>query len=112
MKLSIESLEAVGAFAGQPIARTVQWQQMDENGEWQDLSAETFVRRASCATLEGETRAISQGKDTIATRIAAEICDEHGEAVFTYEQASALNEALSKALFETLIEVNRRVVKS
>lgn len=112
MKLSVDTLTEIGAFAGKPVPRSIAWSQQDEAGEWQEFTADTYVRRASCATLENETRAITSGLETMATRIASEICDENGAPVFTYEQAIMLNEDLSRALFEALIEVNARKAKS
>lgn len=106
MKLSIESVTEVGGFAGEPVPKTIEWKQIDDEGVEQEFKADTFVRRGSCASFEREARAVSDGKDMVATRIAWSICDESGQPVFNYEQALSLRDTLTAALFKAVTEVN------
>lgn len=106
MQISVESLREVGAFAGQPVKKTIEWTQIDDDGNEQQFSAFTYIRRDSCASFERQARSLSEGRETVATRIASSVCDENGALVFTYEQALELRDTISAALFKAIIEVN------
>jgi hypothetical protein len=112
MKLNIENLQQIGAFVGQPIKKTITWAQVDPDGTAKEFTADTYIRRGSCATLESEARMSGDGKKMFAVRIASSVCDENGEPILTYEQALDLNDGLSAALFAAVIEVNPRVAKT
>ncbi|MBD1589669.1 phage tail assembly chaperone family protein, TAC [Pseudomonas typographi] len=78
MKLNIQSLQTIGAFTGRPIEKTVEWYQ----GE-QRLSAEVFVRPLGFQSAVSDVLASTGRVDGVAGRIAASICDEDGNPVFT-----------------------------
>lgn len=111
MKLTIDGLREVGGFAGQPVHKTIEWIQIDDEGNEHTLTAETFIRRDSCSSFERQSRAFSEGREMIATRIASNVCDDTGAQIFTYEQAMDLRDSLSAALFKAIVEVNPREKK-
>lgn len=112
MELTVDALKQLGGFVTAPVEREVVWSQRDESGELQEYTATTYVRRASCATFESEIRAFHDKREMVATRIASSICDKHGAAVFTYEQAIELTDTLAAALFKVITEVNPHAPKS
>ena len=109
MKLSIDSLQAVGAFTGAPVEREIKWQQGDE-----ELTATVYVRRLSYNSALEDLKSLSRKTEAAAGRIASCICDENGNAVFTVEditgeadpQRGPLNSELTFALLGVIAEVN------
>lgn len=77
MKLSIDSLQGVGAFTGRPVEQEITWKQGD-----QEFTASIFVRPIGYQSAVAPLVA-GKGADPVAVRIAACICDEDGKAIFT-----------------------------
>lgn len=73
MKLSIATLNQTGAFSAKPVEREITW-----NGQ----TMKTYVRHLSYQTAVGDINS-ANGADWVASRIAASICDELGNPVFT-----------------------------
>jgi len=107
MELNISSLQASGAFTGCPVEKEIKWKQGNE-----ELSATAFVRRLSYKSAVSDVKQF--GKDVIAGRIAACICDKDGKPVFSVEditgESSAergpLDHNLTIALLSAIAEVN------
>ncbi|UJW24036.1 MULTISPECIES: phage tail assembly chaperone family protein, TAC [Pseudomonas] len=78
MKLTLEALKGAGSFTGRPVEKEVKWRQ---NGT--DFNATVFVRPLGYQTAVGDVISVASKQDTIAARIAASICDEHGNPVFS-----------------------------
>lgn len=78
MELNVKSLQEAGAFTGCPVEKEIKWEQGGK-----ELSATAFVRKLSYKTAVSDCR--QYGKDVIAGRIAACICDKDGKPVFTVE---------------------------
>jgi len=78
MQLSIKSLQTVGAFTGRPIEKSIEWEQGG-----QQLSATVFVRPLGFQSAVNDALASTGRMDGVAGRIAASICDEEGNPVFT-----------------------------
>lgn len=79
MKLSIDTLKSTGSFTGRPVEKEISWKQ----GE-QMLTATVFVRPLGYqAAVSDVLSAGGKQKDNIAGRIAAAICDEEGNTVFS-----------------------------
>ncbi|CAH0650527.1 MULTISPECIES: phage tail assembly chaperone family protein, TAC [Pseudomonas] len=78
MKLTLEALKGAGSFTGRPVEKEVKWRQ---NGT--DFTATVFVRPLGYQTAVGDVISVASKQDTIAARIAASICDEHGNPVFS-----------------------------
>lgn len=79
MKLSIDTLKSTGSFTGRPVEKEITWKQ----GE-QVLTATVFVRPLGYqAAVSDVLSAGGKQKDNIAGRIAAAICDEDGNTVFS-----------------------------
>lgn len=109
MKLSIDALQKAGAFTGAPVKREVTWVQ---DGE--ELTATVYVRPLSYRSAIADiTAAVGRG-DSAAGRIAACICDEDGEPVFTADDITGeadpnrgpLNADLTLALLNVIGEVS------
>lgn len=109
---SIAELQALGAFAGQPVKRDVTFH---VNGEEKTLTF--YIRKAAYNTVTTQWRPENQGKDAIALRLASYVCDDKGEPVFTVDDITGtaergpLIETLTIALFATIAEVNGIVDK-
>jgi hypothetical protein len=80
MELSISSLKAAGAFVAAPVKKDIAWH---ADGKLQKASI--YVRIDSFHTLTKRWEEQRVGADATATRIAASVCNEAGEPVFTTE---------------------------
>lgn len=108
MKLTVENLNNSGAFVGAPVERDVTWEQ---NGE--KITATVYVRKLSYASAVADLVSVKSGSDPVAHRIAACICDEFGEPVFSPgditgesdPKRGALNHNLVMALLKLISEV-------
>lgn len=115
MKLSIDSLKGVGAFTGRPVEKEITWKQKDaETLEEVEYKATVYVRPSGYHTATYGAVAASKNQDYTAAYIAALICDESGQSVFTPEDITgqadpkrgALNSSLTIALMIAIQEVN------
>lgn len=79
MKLSIETLRNSGSFTGRPVEKEINWKQGDKA-----FTATVFVRPLGYQSAVSDVlSAGGKQKDNIAGRIAAAICDEEGNTVFS-----------------------------
>lgn len=78
MKLNIESLRQAGSFTGRPVEKEISWRQGSDT-----ITATVFVRPLGYQTAVSDVLAAGGKQDSIAGRIAAAICDEDGNPVFT-----------------------------
>ncbi|HJZ06340.1 MAG TPA: phage tail assembly chaperone family protein, TAC [Patescibacteria group bacterium] len=78
MELNLNSLQAAGAFTGCPVEKEIKW-----NKDGKELSATAYVRKLSYKSAVSDVKQF--GKDVIAGRIAACICDKGGIPVFSVE---------------------------
>ena len=78
MKLTLESLKKTGSFTGRPVAKEITWRQGDET-----FTATVYVRPLGYQAAVSHVLAAGGKQDNIAGRIAAAICDEEGNTVFT-----------------------------
>ncbi|MCW8278916.1 phage tail assembly chaperone family protein, TAC [Pseudomonas sp. PCH199] len=78
MKLSIENLKQAGAFTGRPVEKSISWKQGKN-----EFTATVFVRPLGYQAAVSDVLAINGKQDSVAGRIAASICDEDGNPVFT-----------------------------
>lgn len=78
MKLNIAALQKVGSFTGRPVEKEIQWRQGADT-----LTATVFVRPLGYQAAVSDVLAAGGKQDSIAGRIAAAICDEDGNPVFT-----------------------------
>jgi len=109
MKLTLESLNASGAFTGRPIEKEITWKQGDK-----EFTATVFVRPMGYHAATSDIMAYGGKVDGVAGRIAASICDENGKPVFTpaditgeaVPERGALDGALTVALLVAIQEVN------
>ncbi|MNJ41268.1 hypothetical protein D3C77_361870 [compost metagenome] len=109
MNLSIQSLKEMGAFTGAPVKKTIKWQQGGE-----ELQGEVFVRPLGYRAAVSDLIASAGMQDGIAGRIAASICNEAGEPVFTVAditgdadpERGSLDRNLTTALLTAIGEVN------
>ncbi|HDZ55372.1 MAG TPA: phage tail protein [Pseudomonas xinjiangensis] len=109
MQLSIDSLKQAGAFTGAPVEREITWKQGDKEN-----TATVYVRPLSYRSAVSDLFAAGSKGDPIAGRIAACICDEKGEAVFTAADITGeadpergpLDGGLTMALLAVIGEVN------
>jgi hypothetical protein len=107
MELNINSLQAAGAFTGCPVEKEIKWKQ-----DGKDLSATAYVRKLSYKSAVSDVKQF--GKDVIAGRIAACICDKDGKPVFSVdditgessEERGPLDHNLTIALLGAIAEVN------
>lgn len=108
MKLSIDTLKEAGAFTGAPVEQEITWKQ---DGE--ELTATVYVRPMSYFSARSDLESIARKRDGVAGRIAACICDEDGNPVFTPEdvtgEADPDRGPLSGELTMALLEVIARV---
>lgn len=79
-QLSTDYLKKVGAFTGAPIKKNITW----ELSTGETVEADTYIRPIGYQTARADLTAITNKTDAIAERIAAHICDEKGDPVFTY----------------------------
>lgn len=109
MKLTLDSLKSVGAFTGRPVEKDITWMQGDK-----EVTATVFIRPLGYQAAVSEVIASSGKHDSIAGRIAASICDEDGNAVFTPDditgaadpERGALDGRLTVALLAAIHQVN------
>lgn len=73
MKLTLASLTQSGAFSAKPVEKQI---------EWKGSKMTTYIRHLSYQTAVGQLHSMN-GADPVASRIAASICDELGNAVFS-----------------------------
>lgn len=78
MKLNIDSLRQAGSFTGRPVEKEISWRQGKDT-----ITATVFVRPLGYQTAVSDVLAAGGKQDSIAGRIAAAICDEEGNPVFT-----------------------------
>ncbi len=109
MQLSINGLKAMGAFTGRPVEREIKWTQ-----DGKELTATVFVRPLGYRTAVNDVLSATGKVDSYAGRIAASICDEAGQPVFTVDditgdadpERGALDGGLTVALMMVIAEVN------
>lgn len=77
MKLTLDALKGAGSFTGRPVEKEIKWRQ---NGT--DFTATVYVRPLGYQTAVSDMISVAGKQDSIAGRIAASICDEHGNPVF------------------------------
>lgn len=110
MNLTIENLQAAGAFTGAPVKKEIAWQ----NDEGVELQATVFVRRVGYSAALSDLTAARCKSDPVAGRIASSICDAEGKAVFTPgditgeadPERGPLHHALVMELMRVMGEVN------
>ncbi|TDJ74735.1 phage tail protein [Pseudomonas putida] len=78
MKLNIDTLQQVGSFTGRPVEKEITWRQGSEH-----LTATVYVRPLGYQSAVSDVLAAAGHQDSIAGRIAAAICNEEGQPVFT-----------------------------
>lgn len=78
MKLTLDSLKKAGSFTGRPVAKEITWRQGGET-----FTATVYVRPLGYQAAVSDVLAAGGKQDNIAGRIAAAICDEEGNTVFT-----------------------------
>ena len=79
MKLTLDSLKKTGSFTGRPVEKEITWRQGD-----QTFTATVYVRPMGYQTAVSDVLAAGgKQQDNIAGRIAAAICDEDGNTVFS-----------------------------
>lgn len=78
MKLNIDSLRQAGSFTGRPVEKEINWKQGKDT-----ITATVFVRPLGYQTAVSDVLSAGGKQDSIAGRIAAAICDEDGNPVFT-----------------------------
>lgn len=78
MKLTLDALKGAGSFTGRPVEKEIKWRQ---NGT--DFTATVYVRPLGYQTAVSDVISVAGKQDSIAGRIAASICDEHGNPVFS-----------------------------
>lgn len=115
MKLTLDSLKQHGSFTGRPVEKEITWEQFDkESGEKKEFKATVFVRPMGYYTARSDILAVGGKVDGVAGRIAASICDENGQPVFTPAditgeadpERGALDCNLTVALLVAIQEVN------
>ena len=80
MLLTVETLKKTGSFTGLPVQKEIEW----ESGGVKH-TATTYVRPLGYHAAKADIMALNEGRDRVAERIAAQICDEQGNPVFTAE---------------------------
>lgn len=109
MDVTIGALQEMGAFAGPPVQKVVEWEQ---NGEQMKITA--YVRKLSYRSIASDIKLVNGSGDIVAGRIASCICDEKGQPVFTVADITGeanpergpLNYNLTMALLSAISEVN------
>lgn len=109
MKLTLDSLKSVGAFTGRPVEKEIQWLQAGKM-----MTATVFVRPLGYRTAVNDVLSATGKLESYAGRIAASICDEAGQPVFTVDditgdadpERGALDGSLTVALMMVIAEVN------
>ncbi|WP_440468109.1 phage tail assembly chaperone family protein, TAC [Pseudomonas sp. YH-1] len=80
MQLSLSSLTKMGAFTGAPVEKEITWKQKDSAEEFK---ATVFVRPLGYRTAVSDVLAHTGKVDGVAGRIAASICDQDGNPIFS-----------------------------
>ncbi|VVN74000.1 phage tail assembly chaperone family protein, TAC [Pseudomonas fluorescens] len=109
MQLSINGLKEMGAFTGRPVEREIKWIQGGK-----ELTATVFVRPLGYRTAVNDVLSATGKVESYAGRIAASICNEAGQPVFSVEditgdadpERGALDGNLTVALMMVIAEVN------
>ena len=109
MQRTLDNLKKAGAFTGRPIEKEITWKQGDE-----ELTATVFIRPAGYHAATQGIQASAGKIDGVAGYIAAAVCDEAGNPVFTAKditgeadpERGALDGALTVALLVAIQEVN------
>ncbi|MBC4390435.1 phage tail assembly chaperone family protein, TAC [Raoultella ornithinolytica] len=110
MQLTLDTLKETGAFTGRPVEKEIKWKGRDGK----EYKATVYVRPVGYHSTKVDLLA-SKGKvDPIAGRIAAQICDERGNPIFTEadilgtasEEYGALDGPIVIALLVVIQEVN------
>ncbi|EMX3579529.1 TPA: phage tail assembly chaperone family protein, TAC [Klebsiella pneumoniae] len=110
MQLTLDTLKETGAFTGRPVEKEIKWKGRD--GKEHKVTA--YVRPVGYHSTKVDLLA-SKGKvDPVAGRIAAHICDEEGNPIFTEadilgtasEERGALDGPIVIALLVAIQEVN------
>jgi len=78
MLLTIDTLKGTGSFTGRPVKKEIEW----ESGGVKH-KATTYVRPMGYHSTKADLLSYQGKSDPVAERIAAHICDENGDAVFT-----------------------------
>ncbi|MBF8793613.1 phage tail assembly chaperone family protein, TAC [Pseudomonas monteilii] len=78
MKLTLDALKGAGSFTGRPVEKQIKWKQGADT-----LSATVYVRPLGYQTAVSDVLSATGKQDSVAGRIAAAICDEEGNPVFT-----------------------------
>jgi len=78
MKLTLDSLTKRGSFTGRPVEKEIKWKQGGEA-----ITATVYVRPLGYQAAVSDVLAAGGKQDNIAGRIAAAICDEDGNTIFT-----------------------------
>lgn len=79
MKLTLDSLKKTGSFTGRPVEKEITWKQGEKT-----FTATVYVRPLGYqAAVSDVLAAGGKQQDNIAGRIAAAICDEDGNTVFS-----------------------------
>lgn len=109
MQLTLDNLKKAGAFTGRPIEKEITWKQGEE-----ELTATVFIRPAGYHAATQGIQASAGKIDGVAGYIAAAVCDEAGNPIFTPKditgeadpERGALDGALTVALLVAIQEVN------
>ncbi|CAM7765660.1 Phage tail protein [Klebsiella michiganensis] len=110
MKLTLDTLKESGAFTGRPVEKKIKWKGRDGK----EHTATVFVRPMGYHTTKADLLAYNGKSDPIAERIAAHICNDDGEPVFTAAdilgtastERGALDGPIVMALLAVIQEVN------
>lgn len=78
MKLTLDALTSAGSFTGRPVEKEISWLQ-----DGKKLTYTVYVRPLGYQTAVNDVLSFNGKHDTIAGKIAASICDEHGNPVFS-----------------------------
>lgn len=109
MKLSVGSLQELGAFAGAPVEKEIEWSQGEKK-----FKVKTFIRKLSYRSAVADLNAAARSGDMVAGRIASCICDENGKPVFEVGDITGesdpvrgpMDHNLTVALLNAIAEVN------
>ncbi|WP_024559570.1 phage tail assembly chaperone family protein, TAC [Franconibacter pulveris 601] len=109
MQLTLDNLKKAGAFTGRPVEKEITWKQGDT-----ELTATVYIRPAGYHAATQGIQASAGKIDGVAGYIAAAICDEQGNPVFTAKditgeadpERGALDGSLTVALLVAIQEVN------
>lgn len=107
--INVADLKSV-AFTGAPVRKEIEWEMGGEK-----YNATVYIRPLGYRSAVSDLAAIRGNGDAVAGRIAASICDEKGNAVFTVEDITgeadpsrgALDGHLTMALLAAIGEVNQ-----